>query len=301
MNVTLRQLRAFLAVARTGSFTLAAQSLYITQSALSGLIKELEQTLGARLLDRSTRHVYLTAAGERLRPQLEGILHDLDHALRQVVDLQAMQSGQVRVAASQLLASTLMPELIAAFQAQHPAIEVRLVDTPVEAVMARVFAGEVELGIGPEREPNSDITSTRLFDGPFMAVLPNGHPLQRRKQLRWADLADQPVITLQGQFTEMLLHDLRAASSQLPFMPATEVSYMSTALSMVQAGLGIALCIPYAAALVDMYGLHMRPLTAPEVRRSFEVFTRRGRTLAPAAQSFLDFIGPNIRAMPYLR
>lgn len=301
MNVTLRQLRAFLAVARTGSFTLAAESLYITQSALSGLIKELEQTLGARLVDRSTRRVYLTEIGEHLYPALEGVLHDLDGALRQAIDQRDMKTGLVRIAASQLLASTLMPDLIAAFQALHPMIQVRLVDTPVEAVMARVFAGEVELGIGPEREPNSDITSTRLFDGPFMAVFPAGHALDRHKRLRWADLASHPVITLQGQFTGLLIRDLRASAPELAFAPSTEVAFMSTALSMVKSGLGVALCIPYAASLVEVYGLRMRPLASPEVCRSFEVFTRRGRTLSPAAQSFLDFIGPRIRAMPYLR
>ena len=67
------------------------------------------------------------------------------------------------------------------------------------------------------------------------------------------------------------------------------------------AGLGVALCIPYAASLVEVYGLKMSPLGHPEVRRGFDVFTRRGRSLSPAAQSFLDFIGPKIRAMPYLR
>ncbi len=300
MNVTLRQLRAFLAVARTGSFTLAAESLYITQSALSGLVKELEQTLGTRLVDRSTRRVYLTEAGTQLYPQLDAKLQDLDEMLHQVVDPTLQQSGIVRVAASQLLASTLMPELIAGFQAQYPMSRVKLVDTPVESVMARVFAGEVEMGIGPEREPNSDISSTRLFDGPFMAVFPRGHALARMRRLRWCDLQDHPVITLQGQFTERLLQDLRAADPALSFTPATEVAYMSTALSMVKAGLGVALCIPYAGSLVELYGLRMSRLNGPEVRRSFEVFTRRGRSLSPAAQNFLEFIAPRIRAMPHL-
>jgi len=301
MNVTLRQLRAFLAVARTGSFTLAAESLYITQSALSGLVKELEQTLGTRLLDRSTRRVYLTEIGERIQPLLSGVLHDLDDVLKQAVDQRDMKTGQLRVAASQLLASTLMPDLIAAFQARHPRIHVRLVDTPVESVMARVFAGEVEIGIGPEREPNSDITSVRLFDGPFMAVLPPGHPLARHKRLGWVDLAAYPVVSLRGQFTDRLIQDLRAAAPTLLFAPTTEVTYMSTALAMVKAGLGVGLCIPYASALVDAYGLRMQPLAAPRLYRSFEAFTRRGRTLSPAARHFLDFIGPEIRAMPHLR
>jgi len=301
MNVTLRQLRAFVAVGRTGSFTLAAQSLYITQSALSGLIKELEHTLNARLVDRSTRRVYLTALGERLHPLLEGILHDLDSVLKQAIDPDGMHTGQVRVAASQLLAATVLPDVIAAFQAQHPMISVRLLDTPVESVMARVFAGEVELGIGPEREPNSDIASMRLFDGPFMAVLPAGHSLARRKRLCWADLAGESVISLQGQFTERLLQELRAAAPEQVFTPTTQVAYMTTALSLVKAGLGVGLCIPFAVSLVDAYGLHLRPLQAPQVWRSFEVFTRRGRTLSPAAQCFVAFIEPRIREMAYLR
>jgi len=301
MNFTLRQLRAFLALARTGSFTLAAESLYITQSALSGLIKELEQTLGTKLVDRSTRRVYLTATGERLYPMLDATVHDLDDVLQRAIDPQTMQSGVVRVAASQLLASTLLPELIADYQTHHPTSRVKLVDTPVEDVMARVFSGQVELGIGPEREPNSDITSSRLFDGPFMAAFPPDHPLARHKRLRWSQLAGYPVITLQGQFTELLIQDLRKADPDLTFTPTTEVTYMATALSMVKAGLGVALCIPYAGSLVDLYGLKMSALGNPEIRRSFEVFTRRGRSLSPAAQSFLDFIGPKIRAMPYLR
>jgi len=301
MNVTLRQLRALVAVGRMGSFTLAAQSLYITQSALSGLIKELEQTLGARLVDRSTRRVSLTTLGERLHPQLEAVLQDLDDALKQATDQREMHTGQVRVAASQLLAATLLPDLIATFQMQHPQIQVRLLDTPVEAVMARVFAGEVELGIGPEREPNSDIASTRLFDGPFMAVLPARHALLRCKRLCWVDLAGESVISLQGQFTERLLQELHTTAPHLAFLPSTQVAYMSTALSLVKAGLGIGLCIPFAASLVRAYGLHLRPLHMPQVWRSFEVFTRRGRTLSPAAQHFVDFIGPYIREMAYLR
>lgn len=300
MNVTLRQLRAFVALARTGSFTLAAEALYITQSALSGLIKELELTLGVRLVDRSTRRVYLTPIGERLHSELDTVLDDLDRVLRRITDERELHSGIVRLAATQLLASTLVPDLIAAFQHEHPAIQVRLVDAPADAVMARVFAGEVELGIGPERSPNSDVTSTPLFDGPFMAVCPADHPLTQRRRVPWSDLAQYPIIALQGQFTERLAQDLRTAGVRFDFAPAAEVAYMGTALSMVRAGLGIGLCIPYAASLVDGYGLKLIPLKNPEVRRSFDVFTRKGRSLSPAAQSFLDFIGPRIRALPYL-
>lgn len=300
MNVTLRQLRAFQALARTGSFTLAAEALYITQSALSGLIKELEQSLDVKLVDRSTRRVSLSPIGESLYVQLDPVLHDLDAVLQRVNDPRTQQSGVVRVATTQLLASTLVPDLIAEFQKKHASIQVKLVDTPTDDVMSRVFAGEVELGIGPERYPNSDVTSTPLFDGPFMAVCPPDHAFAKRRSLQWVDLMQYPIVALKGQFTERLAHDLRDANVKASFSPVAEVAYMGTALAMVKAGLGVGLCIPYAASLVDGYGLKLVPIKNPQVRRSFDVFTRKGRSLSPAASSFLEFIGSRIHALPYL-
>lgn len=286
MNITLRQLRAFVAVARTGSFTLAAESLFITQSALSGLVKELETTLGVRLFDRSTRRIQLSAVGEGLYPLIEKILHDLDGVLDEVANLKALRKGLVRVAAPQLMACTLLPEVIATFRRSHPGIEVKLVDCAVESVTSRVFSGEVDLGVGPERDPNSEIDATVLFELPFHAVCPPDHPLAARDTVRWADLIDHPLITLQGQFTERLTVDLHAAMRSLDLDPNTTVTFMSTALSMVAAGLGVTICIPYAASLVRLYGLEMRPLLAPVVTRSFYVFTRNGRSLSPAAEAF---------------
>lgn len=290
MNVTLRQLRAFVAVARSGSFTLAAESLFITQSALSGLIKELEQTLGLRVIDRSTRRLELSDAGRGLYPLMEKILHDLDGVLDEVVSLKSLKTGLVRIAAPQLMASTLLPEVIAAYSAAHPGIRIQLVDCLVESVMSRVFSGEVDFGIGPERDPNSDISATPLFEGPFMAVFPPGHALSELAEIRWADLMRYPVISLQGQFTERLSMDLRAAVRGLTLAPANEVAFMSTALSMVSAGLGVSTCIPYAASLVRLYRLEMRALTEPVVRRCFFVFNRKARSRSPAAQSFMDFL-----------
>ena len=300
MNVTLRQLRAFIAVARTSSFTVAAESQSITQSALSGLIKELEGVLGLRLVDRSTRRVQLTAAGQSLLPVLDKILQELDGALDRVVDLKALRSGVVRVAVSQLMASALLPPLVADYRRQHPEVDIRLVDCGVEAVMARVFSGEVDFGISPEREPNSDITSMPLFSSPFSVVLPPGHSLARHREVRWADAATEPLIVLQGQFIERLRLDLRVATEALTLKPIQEVAFMSTALAMVNAGLGLSLCMPYAASLVQLYGLQMRPLVQPEIQRSFEVLTPRGRSLSPAAESFLAFIGPRIQQVARL-
>lgn len=300
MNVTLRQLRAFVAVARTGSFTLAAESLFVTQSALSGLIKELEQALGLRLVDRSTRRIHLSDMGRELYPLVDKILHDLDGVLAEVAEKKALKTGLVRIATPQLMASTLLPEVIAAYGAEHPDIRIKLVDCVVESVMSRVFSGEVDFGIGPERDPNSDITATTLFEGAFMAVYPPGHPLGELPAIRWADLVAYPFISLQGQFTERLSVDLRSAVRDLNLAPTNEVAFMSTALAMVSAGLGVTACIPYAASLVALYRLEMRPLVEPVVSRRFFAFTRDGRTLSPAAASFRDFLFRYVATHPSL-
>lgn len=300
MTVTLRQLRAFVAVARTGSFTLAAESLFITQSALSGLIKEFESALGLRVIDRSTRRTRLSDVGRDLYPLVEKILNDLDRVMEEVEQRQALKTGVARVAAPQLMASTLLPEIVAAYAVARPAIRVKVVDCAVESVMSRVFSGEVDFGIGPEREPNSDIAATTLFRGPFMVVFPTGHPLGELEEISWRDVLRYPLTTLQGQFTERLALDLRAANRGLNFLPTHEVAFMSTALAMVNAGLGITVCISYAASLVQLYRLEMRPLRDPEVFRSFYVFTRQGRSLSPAAEDFKTFLFDFVGARPML-
>lgn len=296
MNPTLRQMRAFVALARTGNFTLAAQAMHVTQSALSGLIKELEQTLGAKVVDRSTRKALLTDIGKELYPLFSQMIDDLDGALANVADHTRLKKGMVRIAAPQLLSCTLMPPAIAAYRARHPDIEVRLGDTGVESVIARVLSGEADVGIGPEREPAPPLDAKLLFEMPFAVVFPKGHELEGSAQVRWKDVARHPLISLQGQFTERLLDDVHAALREVPIKPANEVSFMTTALAMAAAGLGITVCMPYAAPLVSLYGLVMRPLEEPVLTRRFFLYTRPGRSLSPAAESFIDFLDDFVKA-----
>ncbi len=290
MNPTLRQMRAFVAVAKTGNFTLAAQYLHVTQSALSGLIKELEQTLGARMVDRSTRRIALTDMGKELYPLFSQMIDDLDRALANIADQAQLRKGIVRVAAPQLMACTLLPQAIAAWRERHPDVRVRLADSAVENVTAQVLSGAVDCGIGPERDETPDLDARPLLEMPFEAVLPPGHPLESRPQLAWSDLAGYPFISLRGQFTERLLADMSQAQRDLTLRPEHEVTFMTTALAMVAAGLGLTVCMPYASALVRRHGLLTRPLAAPVLTRRFFIYTRAQRSLSPAADAFVAFL-----------
>jgi DNA-binding transcriptional LysR family regulator len=335
MNPTLRQMRAFVALAKTGNFTLAAQYMHVTQSALSGLIKELEQTLGVRVVDRSTRRIALTETGNELYPLFSQMIDDLDRALANIADQAQLRKGIVRVAVPQLMACTLLPQVIAAWRERYPDIGVSLSDAPVEAVTTRVLSGETDFGIGPERDSAPQLEARELMEMPFEAVVPPDHPLAKRRRIGWSDLAPYPLITLRGQFTERLLADMGGEGEQatrrraagvsgvsgvsgaagaagvsgvsgaesghtnerrpdnvrdLALRPAHEVTYMTTALAMVASGLGITVCMPYAAPLVRLHGLRMLPLDAPVLTRRFFVYTREQRSLSPAAAAFSAFL-----------
>jgi DNA-binding transcriptional LysR family regulator len=296
MNPTLRQMRAFVAVARTGNFTLAAQYMHVTQSALSGLIKELEQTLGARLIDRSTRRIALTEMGTELYPLFSQMIDDLDGALANIADHAQLKKGIVRIAAPQLMACTLLPEAIAAWRRRHPEVKVSLADCPVEGVTARVLSGQSDVGIGPERDGVPQLQARVLMEMPFEAVVPSSHPLAGRARVAWADLADFPFISLRGEFTERLLEDMGEAQRALTLKPAHEVTFMTTALAMVAAGLGITVGMPYAAPLVRLHGLRRLPLGEPVLSRRFFVYTREQRTLSPAAAAFIAFLDEFVAA-----
>lgn len=290
MNITLRQLRAFVALTHTSSFTDAAASLHVTQSALSGLIKELEQTLGVQVVNRSTRKVSLSEVGREFYPLVARLLQDLDGALVTISDLKAFKRGLVRIAAPQLMSASVLPEVIAQFKQEYPQIEIRLLDCMVEQVLSKVHSGEVDFAVGPERESSADIDAQTLFEIPFVVVFRPDHPLNKMKRVTWDDALRYPVIALKGEFTHRLRVDLHDSLHDAALNPANEVAFMTTAFAMVSAGLGVTTYLPYASSLIRLHQLRSRPLMDPVVRRKFFVFTRRDRPLTPAAQRFSQYL-----------
>lgn len=293
MNVTLRQLKAFVLVAEHNSFTKAAELLTLTQSALSGLIKELEQSLDIKLFDRTTRKMHLSDAGVRLLPQARRILNEVAILNEKVDALKSLHQGHIRLAVSQQLAASAMPQFIAKFCEQYPNIQVALVDCSVDDVVAQVENLAIDLGIAPERQHSPDVSATVLFESSFYLVLPKNHPLAKRKQIAWEDLLSEKLITLNGPFIKALQTELPAEISGRIFNPDYEVNFLSTALGMTRQGLGVTLCLLYAADWVHQNGLVMRPLYKPVVARKFLLYTHKDRSLSPAALAFQAFVLEN--------
>ncbi len=299
MAVTIRQLRAFAAVAETGSFTAAAGQLNLTQSALSVLVRELEADVGVRLFDRHTRGVALSEAGREFQPRVRRLLADLNDAVASLAELGARKKGVVRLAAPQLIASAMLPGVIAAYRARFPGIEVRLTDALPEHLLEGLTGGTVDLAFGHELAHDDSIVGTVFLEDPFWLVCRPDDPLAARRKVRWSELAAETFIGPTRDFRQRLLPELDARTRErMAAAPAHDVSYLTTALGLVMAGQGITVGPSYAARLVRAYGLRMIELGSPVFRRRVSVYraVRRGPT--PAAGAFVETLHEFIRAHP---
>ena len=295
MNISIRQLSAFISVADNGSFTRASEQIHLTQSAVSGLIKELESSLGIVLFDRTTRQLSLSVVGHHLLPQARRILNEMQLFENEASSLTSLAQGQVRLAVSQFAASS-MPAVIARFAKAYPDISVSLLDCSAENVLEHIQNIEVDLGVGTERgftEPDDDISADLLYQLPFCVVMPDNHALAQKSEVIWQDLVDTPLITLQGPFIEQVTAELDEEIASHIQQARYKVNFMSTALEMTRQGFGITLCLPYMPEVIDWVsanGLQMRPLAQPVKMRRFFIYQRSSRALSPASIAFKQFL-----------
>ncbi|XJO12785.1 LysR substrate-binding domain-containing protein [Variovorax sp. UC122_21] len=289
-NVSLRQLRAFVAIADAGSFAAAARRLHLTPSALSLLIRDLERNVGVRLFDRTTRSTALALAGSEFYPLARQVLDDLSRALESTQDLEQKKRGTVRIACTPLFAATTLPEMIHRYRRRYPAIAVYVLDSLNQQATARVVSGEADLGIAPQRPTPPELLQQSLMRDRIRLVCPGDHPLAARTRVSWAQALQHPFVSLTPDFTNRLQADLFKHSDALALHPAHEVSFITTALGMVRGGFGITAQPSRVLPMLESFGLVSRPLTSPTVDRHLSLFCARARALSPAAESFRDFL-----------
>jgi DNA-binding transcriptional LysR family regulator len=289
-NLTLRQLRAFRAVAAAGSFTDAAERLHLTPAALSGLIKELESQLGVRVFDRSTRKVTLSAVGEEFFPLTERVLQDLDDAVNGITNLKEKRRGIVRLAAPEVMSCSLVPPAMAAFRELHPQVELRFLDVPIDEVVRRTARGEVDLGIAPGPFADPEVKHTPFMHSPLRLAVPRNDILARRSQVGWEDVRRRRFVTFFRNFAEWAPAQFGATSESLLPQDVLLVQRINTALAMVKAGFGVTVCPVYAIDLAEGFALKLVKLGRPEVHREYSVLVRADHSLAPAAEAFRAFL-----------
>ncbi|WP_313295206.1 LysR family transcriptional regulator [Diaphorobacter sp.] len=284
MNVTLRQLHVFLSVAQTRNFSRSGDLIGLTQPAVSRSITELEAQLGLQLVNRTTREVELTDAGQSLATRLPRVLDDLEATLLEVADMATERRGRVRVASSPTLSANLMPECIAHCEHTHPGMEMVLIDRVQNATLASVLSGEVDFGVVIDPDEREALTTETILTEPFCLACPPDHRLARKRKVQWSDLAGESLVLLDHASGSRRLIDLALADQNVRCTIAQEVGHPTTIFRMLEAGLGVSVIPLLAVPPLGLSPLVVRALT-PQVDRHIMLVHRRNRALSPLAQT----------------
>jgi len=290
MRIAIRHIEAFLAVAEHGSFSSASRNVGVAQPALSQAVKDLEAELGVRLFDRTTRRVELTAAGIEFQSSTSKVMEDLGHAVQNVRDLASRRRGRIIVAAPPLLSSAILPQAIGAFHEEYPGITLQLLDKGTDEIVENVIAGTADCGLGTFPPAEQGVERTLLMRDDLMLFHSARKPLFENGPVDWSDLGDLSVIALTRESGIRQLADTATEAAGLAIKPAFEVSLITTALALVEVGLGASILPTYALAAARHYEVKATRLCNPVVSRDVVMIHATGRSLSPAAATFTTVV-----------
>jgi DNA-binding transcriptional LysR family regulator len=294
-RMTIRQFEAFAAVADTLSFSAAGERLGLSASAVSQLIAELEATLGFRVFDRSTRRVALSSAGRDFVGQAQTVLRHMQLAESTAADVRNRAAGIVRIGAPLVLASAVLPAAVRDFRLERPKVAIYVRDTPVDRVVDRVAAGDLDLAIGPDRTVTEGVLREPIFDSPWVLWCARSHPLAARRQLQWSDLREVALVAA-GRDHEISVAQMRTNAAEAPaVVPVDVVDNITTALGIAAQGLAATLSPAYVGIIARPLGLVMRRVMNPEAIRQVCLYRTTTRALPPAAEAFAEFVADWLR------
>ena len=294
INFDFADLEAFLAVADLGSFQRAANVLNLSQPALTRRIQRLEASLGVSLFDRTTRSLKLTLAAKRLRGRAQAMVDDAAEAMLAIQDETARfeheRNAIVSVALIPSATQTMMTRAIQTFRQRGHSARLRLLDRSANHVAEAVADGEADFGISsiPALEPN--IGFEAIMDDRFVLAIRRDHPLSTSETVRWRSLQGLPLIVpMKGTGNRMVIDEALAKARQ-DLDWTFEVERSTTALCLVEAGIGLAVLPKTAIAARPDAPVVARPLSAPSVSRTIGIVRRTGQQLSKPAEAFIDIL-----------
>jgi LysR family carnitine catabolism transcriptional activator len=299
MNLSARDLRAVLALAQERNFTRAAQRVHLSQPAFSALIQGVEQGLGAKLFDRTTRNVALTVEGQVFEQSARRMLADFDGMLADFRDHAQRKKGRVAVAALPSLAAGWFPGVLAQFHRQYPGIELALFDSLSEQCLALLRSRQADFAMASAGSHSEDLETAPLCRDSFYLICRKDHALARQASIRLRDLAEYPFVHMSRNTS--VRQRLEAAFHPMEMRTILEVEHLATVTGLVRAGLGITLVPALTLFHFDHPDIVVRPLAVKGFTREIVLVRRRHETLSLAAQALWDLVlkhRPSMAALP---
>jgi DNA-binding transcriptional LysR family regulator len=289
-HISLRQLSAFVAVAEMKNFNKAAENLCLNSSTVSNLIAELEDRLEFPLFIRTTRKVGLSEKGREFLPYASSILRQFRVAEAAAVELRDRNIRLVRVAAPQVVAATLLPEIIASYKKKHPDVKIHIVDSSILSLSDQISNGTADLAIGPEQAVSQGISVTPLFESKWVLWCHEDHELAQKIQARWSELSAY-VICAAGADQESSL------SSIINNLPPKDRFYISDMVESVTTALGLVsqnLTITMTPEFVESLGMYKKikklELVEPELSRKYVLYSLGDAWVSESVKEFTEFV-----------
>ena len=292
-------MRAFLHVARIGNFTRAAEQAHMTQAGLRTRVREMERQLGCRLFDRTTRMVSLTAAGRRLLPVVERVVTDLDDVTAQLGVEGDAARQTLRIAATPLVSSHLLPQVFHRFRESHPSVSLKLFDADLRDVEAMVVGGEADMGLGFffKAAPGLDRAPVGRFHLMRVAAAASEQASLATGTVPWSALRSAELIGLPQSNPIQKVIDVHLGAIGRADPQRQAFNFFGTLISMVESGFGTAVMPTFALAACRRHRVRTDVLVKPKVELDFYRITKRGAHESEAMRSFSDTL---VKALPAL-
>jgi DNA-binding transcriptional LysR family regulator len=293
-NLSLRQLEAILAIADQGNFSSAAEHIHVSQPALSRTVRLAEESLGARIFDRDTRSVSLTAAGQELLPIARRIVSEFSDSMSELSEFMEGRRGRVRVAALPSMAQSLMVSVVAKFSVAHPRVDFVLKVDSADKVLALLETRSIDIGLTVQPPPDGRFTYQHLQDDEFVVICRSDDALAVKSHpsriLGWDVFADRRFIAASPGSNTRAATDAAFMEAGVTLRPAHEVDSSNLPIigGLVAGGLGLTALPGSALSCLNQPGLVSRRLAKPDVRRKVGIVTLAGRTHSVATTRFIE-------------
>ena len=292
----LRHLKYFLTISRLGSFTKASEELFVTQPTLSHQMRQLEAELGCDLLDRSTRAIRLTGAGEVFTRYANRAIKEIEDGKVAIQGYQGLQVGTVVIGIISAFTNNLLPPVLSEFSKSYPGIKVKVVELPTGEMQRQIRDGDLAFGLGYGPESAEFISGEELFREDLMLIVSKRHPLSHRESVSIEDVVSTKLALLPVEYISRRLIDM--AFLEIVAKPdiAVEMNSIDAILEIVEDS---QLATIMTKRMTSQYKKLIAIPLKPAISRTAAIFKRENANLSPAAEVFIDMLRMKYREKSY--
>jgi DNA-binding transcriptional LysR family regulator len=285
----LQQLRGFCYAARTKSISKAAEKMGLSQPSVSLQIKALERELSVQLFERRGPRIELTHDGHRLLELARPLLESIDQLDESFASLrESVERGTVNIAAGGSTIQYLLPPFVERYTREYPQVDVRLHNVTGKAGLTQLREGDVDFAVGPMFDTPADIEFHPLVTYEPMLITRRDHPLASQSRVTLKDIAKYPLILPPKEQSTFRVVEMVFAEHSLEYDIKLEVGGYDVIKKYVELGLGISIVMSHCLSGADH--LHAVPVDRWFPKRTYGVVLRKGRSLSPAAERFVEMI-----------